>query len=587
MTQTVQSQIQDTVLVPALAQVTAPAVTPEAAPTAMALPETQPATPKPAAPAQALPAEAPVIMVTEAEVSAQAKPQTQPQAAPVAQAPTPETALPAALLPAGTPLPIEAPVVTAPVIKTAEAKPGKSKTADTETDKTAVKADNATAITPDTASLAVIASVIAPVTSPVAGPVTQPANPPASSAARSAIAAGDQTAKPSPTGKQAPVGPQSPATQASAPQNQADATADADSSADKAQSGATPKFASLLSTAPAMTPVANTATAKTPVMPAAVQPPVTPAPQATQADVAAPAQTPAYGAQAQDGKTEAAPVQSVPVQAPQVQAPQALAAQTQTQAQATPRKSANVSAESAGDIATPPPAAGPSGFSLVSHPQTTDATGYTPAATPQAPATSLMSQTAVDNLNALSVQINRRHAEGATKFTMELHPADLGKVDVALSIGRDGRMTAHMTFDSDITAATFSAHETELRQQLRDTGLQLSDDALSFSTRQKTDAVVQAQAHTVNASARSADDSSSGGGSAGGSPQQQNTFTQADSQQGQNRPNSQHLAQMARTQAAADQVDADLDALNGAIDLAAARLNYRQSSSRLALDLSV
>lgn len=198
-----------------------------------------------------------------------------------------------------------------------------------------------------------------------------------------------------------------------------------------------------------------------------------------------------------------------------------------------------------------------------------------------------MSQTAVDNLNALSVQINRRHAEGATKFTMELHPADLGKVDVALSIGRDGRMTAHMTFDSDVTAATFSAHEAELRQQLRDTGLQLSDDALSFSARQKTDAVVQAQAHTVNASARSADDSAFGGSSSGGSPQQQNTFTQADSQQGQNRPNSQHLAQMARNQAAADQADAELDALNGAVDLAAARLNYRQSPSRLALDLSV
>ena len=257
------------------------------------------------------------------------------------------------------------------------------------------------------------------------------------------------------------------------------------------------------------------------------------------------------------------------------------------------RKTAGIATENSAETASQPVAAAPSGFSLASTPVTSDASGYSPAATPQAPATSLMSQTAVDNISALSVQINRRNAEGATRFTMELHPADLGKVDVALSIGRDGKMTAHMTFDSDMTAANFSAHESDLRQQLRDTGLQLSDDALSFSTRLKTDAVAQAQGHTVNANARSADDSSSGDSR----QQQQNAFTQPDSQQGHQRSQgqnpgqnpSQHLAQLARSQAAADQAaaDADLEALNSAIDASAARLNSRQSSSRLALDLSV
>jgi hypothetical protein len=260
----------------------------------------------------------------------------------------------------------------------------------------------------------------------------------------------------------------------------------------------------------------------------------------------------------------------------------------QVQAQAATRKTATAPAENSPEIASTPVAAAPSGFSLVSAPVTSDAT-YTPAATPQTPAASLLSQTAVDNINALSVQINKRNAEGATKFTMELHPADLGKVDVALSIGRDGKMTAHMTFDSDMTKAAFSVHESDLRQQLSATGLKLSDDALSFSTRFKTDATVQSQAQsqaqTVNASARSADDSASGN-----SPQQQqNAFTQAGGQQGQQRPHSQHLAQMASRQAAADQAaaDADLAALNSAIDASAARLKYRQSASRLALDLSV
>jgi len=142
-----------------------------------------------------------------------------------------------------------------------------------------------------------------------------------------------------------------------------------------------------------------------------------------------------------------------------------------------------------------------------------------------------------------------------------------------------------MTFDSDMTKAAFSAHESDLRQQLSATGLKLSDDALSFSTRLKTDTIAQAQGHAVNANARSADDSSSGN-----SPQQQqNAFTQPDSQQGHHRPHSQHLAQLASRQAAADQAaaDADLEALNSAIDAASARLKYRQSPSRLALDLSV
>jgi flagellar hook-length control protein FliK len=293
-----------------------------------------------------------------------------------------------------------------------------------------------------------------------------------------------------------------------------------------------------------------------------------------QAGEAASAQKPVV----QTAQTQAAPVQTAPAQASQVQAIQAQTAQA-------PRKPASAPAESNNEIASTPVAAAPSGFSLVSAPVMTDSTGYTPAATPQAPAASLLSQTAVDNLNALSVQINKRNAEGATRFTMELHPADLGKVDVALSIGRDGKLTAHMTFDSDMTKAAFSAHESDLRQQLSATGLKLSDDALSFSTRLKTDAAAQAQAQTVNANARSAD-SSSGDSS---QQQQQNPFSQADSQQGQQRPHSQHLTQMARTQAAADQAaaEADLAALNSAIDASAARLKYRQSSSRLALDLSV
>ncbi|MEI9903991.1 MAG: hypothetical protein WDN06_08420 [Asticcacaulis sp.] len=47
---------------------------------------------------------------------------------------------------------------------------------------------------------------------------------------------------------------------------------------------------------------------------------------------------------------------------------------------------------------------------------------------------------AVDSLSALSLQISKRLKDGNSKFELELHPADLGRVDVALNIARDGKV---------------------------------------------------------------------------------------------------------------------------------------------------
>ncbi len=98
-------------------------------------------------------------------------------------------------------------------------------------------------------------------------------------------------------------------------------------------------------------------------------------------------------------------------------------------------------------------------------------------------AASNMSKAAVETLSALSMQISKRLSEGNTKFAIELHPADLGKVEVMLNIARDGKTTAHLRFDTPITAATFSSQEGELRQQLAQTGLSFDKDSLSFSSR--------------------------------------------------------------------------------------------------------
>ena len=484
--------------------------------------------------------EAPQTEVISPDTSPVPQPQTKPAkpaTPPVAQA---EIKMPAAVMVAASPETVASLVVPA---VTATGKPEK----DLKSGETTVTDDEAGSRAADTPSAA----------SDMAVPLVASANVPTSVPASQPLAAvPDEHGAPAPVSNQTPgqpVAPQAPVGKDQVAQDQpASNNAQSDLPASEEQALAAPKFASLL----------NAAAPPRQETPAAV------------AGARIESDTPQVKSGMPATQT-AQPVQTAPVQAPSL-----------PQNQAAGRKVVTVSGEGAAEIVNPPVAAAPSGFSLVSTAVTSDVGGYAPAApTPQTPATSLLSQTAVDNINALSVQINKRNAEGATKFTMELHPADLGKVEVALSIGRDGKMMAHMTFDNDMTAAAFSARESDLRQQLSATGLKLSDDALSFSTRLKTDAVAQAQSQSVNANARSADDPSSGNSS----QQQQNAFTQADSQQGQPRSHSQHLAQMASRQAAADQAaaDADLDALNHAIDASANRLKYRQSSSRLALDLSV
>jgi hypothetical protein len=126
----------------------------------------------------------------------------------------------------------------------------------------------------------------------------------------------------------------------------------------------------------------------------------------------------------------------------------------------------------------------PSGFSLqaqVEAPGAYTATGAQSAGTTEAG--SNLARATVETLSNMAVQINRKLGEGNTKFAVELHPADLGKVEVTLNIARDGTTTAHLKFDTPVTAAAFQAREGELRQQLAQTGLNLDSGSLTFSSR--------------------------------------------------------------------------------------------------------
>ncbi|UDF03956.1 flagellar hook-length control protein FliK [Asticcacaulis sp. AND118] len=87
-----------------------------------------------------------------------------------------------------------------------------------------------------------------------------------------------------------------------------------------------------------------------------------------------------------------------------------------------------------------------------------------------------------ENIAALSAQISRRLGSKSTSFDMELRPTDMGKVDVKLEIGHDGKLTAHLRFDSPVAESEFKGRQDDLRRQLEQAGFQMDDASLNFAS---------------------------------------------------------------------------------------------------------
>lgn len=74
----------------------------------------------------------------------------------------------------------------------------------------------------------------------------------------------------------------------------------------------------------------------------------------------------------------------------------------------------------------------------------------------------------------LAAQIIKKLDARSTEFDVQLHPAGLGKVDVRVAIGADGKMSAAMSFDSPQAAAELKSRASELQQALEQSGFDLS-----------------------------------------------------------------------------------------------------------------
>jgi flagellar hook-length control protein FliK len=114
------------------------------------------------------------------------------------------------------------------------------------------------------------------------------------------------------------------------------------------------------------------------------------------------------------------------------------------------------------------------------------ATNNAPAAQAESVRTAAAARAAVgapETIAHLSAQIVKRLEGRSTRFDLELHPADLGRVDVQLRIERDGRVAATIAFDNPVAAADMRARSDDLRRSLEQAGFQLADDGLSFAER--------------------------------------------------------------------------------------------------------
>ena len=87
----------------------------------------------------------------------------------------------------------------------------------------------------------------------------------------------------------------------------------------------------------------------------------------------------------------------------------------------------------------------------------------------------------------VSVQITKALNAGSDKISIHLKPAELGRVDVQMEVGHDGRVTAVVTADNKNTLDLLQKDSKELQQALQQAGLQADQDSLSFNLREQGD----------------------------------------------------------------------------------------------------
>ena len=96
----------------------------------------------------------------------------------------------------------------------------------------------------------------------------------------------------------------------------------------------------------------------------------------------------------------------------------------------------------------------------------------------------------------IAVQMTRALPQGVDRFTIQLHPMELGTVDVQLNFAEDGHVSALIVAERPETLDMLQRDSRALERSLANAGLQLEDGSLSFSLKQDQDQKGQGFSHS-------------------------------------------------------------------------------------------
>ncbi len=98
-----------------------------------------------------------------------------------------------------------------------------------------------------------------------------------------------------------------------------------------------------------------------------------------------------------------------------------------------------------------------------------------------APATQESVQAGQPDLNALAINIAAKSQAGAKQFDISLEPAELGRVEVRLTVDNAGNAQAHLVAERPETLQMLQRDSATLSHALKESGVQLGDNGLQFS----------------------------------------------------------------------------------------------------------
>lgn len=83
----------------------------------------------------------------------------------------------------------------------------------------------------------------------------------------------------------------------------------------------------------------------------------------------------------------------------------------------------------------------------------------------------------------ITVQMQRGLQTGQDRMTIQLRPEELGRIDIRLEFGQDGRVAARVTADNPLTLELLQRDQRSLERALNDAGLKTDSTSLSFNLR--------------------------------------------------------------------------------------------------------